>query len=59
MFNLSLCYFNYGGSILYGGIHKGKISGMMSISKSISLSSGTMGKSTWKTSGNTYTIWTD
>ena len=58
-FNFSFGYFNSGGDILYGEMDIGQISGIMSIRKSISLSRGTLGYSTWKTSGNSFTIGND
>ena len=60
LFNRSLNYsfssFNYAGAILYGRIEIGRVSGMMSMPKSISLSGGTLGRSSAKTSGNSFTI---
>ena len=55
-FNCSFISFNIAGSILYGRIEIGRVSRMMSMVKSISLSGGTLGKSSGKTYGNSITI---
>ena len=55
-FSCSFNSFNSIGVILYGNIEIGQVSGMMSMPKSISLSGGTQGRSSRKTSRNSLTI---
>lgn len=58
-FSCSFSSFNYGGAILYGEIEIGRVSGMMFMPKSISLSGKTLGRSSGNTFGNLVTIGTD
>ena len=54
-FNYSFSSFNSTVAILYGVIEIVRVSRMMSMQKSISLSEGTLGRSSGKTSGNSLT----
>ncbi|PHT72062.1 hypothetical protein T459_22847 [Capsicum annuum] len=58
-FNCSFNSLSFTEAILYGGIDMGKVFGIWSIPKSISLMGGTPGRSSKNTSENSFTTGTD